>query len=184
MSESKPQETKSQAGRGQKPEAGAIHVGDSVKVQVRVNEGGLDRIKVFAGIVISKSGTGLNESITVRQISHGEGVERTFQLNSPKIQKIERTKRGSGRPKTLASVVRRPAQKRPGHRIRMSHVKIEAISGEVLETTEEAPLPEGQATLRAESELPDAPEAIQEMRRKMGEARRAASETESNSESA
>ena len=72
-------------------------VGDSVKVHTRVVEGDKERIQIFAGIVISYKGAGFNKSFTVRKISYGEGVERVFPLHSPKIAKIEVTKKGKVR---------------------------------------------------------------------------------------
>lgn len=72
-------------------------VGDTVKVHVRVVEGGKERIQLFAGIVIGKRGTGVNEAFTVRKIASGEGVERGFPVHSPKVAKIEVMKRGKVR---------------------------------------------------------------------------------------
>ncbi len=69
-------------------------VGDTVKVHTRVTEGGKERIQIFAGIVISRRGAGINEAFTVRKISYGEGVERVFPLNSPAIAKVEVTIQG------------------------------------------------------------------------------------------
>ncbi|HML51814.1 MAG TPA: 50S ribosomal protein L19 [Propionicimonas sp.] len=63
--------------------------GDQVKVHVRVVEGNRSRIQVFAGVVISRTGSGIAETFTVRKISFGTGVERTFPLHSPIIEKIE-----------------------------------------------------------------------------------------------
>ena len=63
--------------------------GDTVKVHVRVVEAGRERIQVFQGVVIRRQGGGLQETFTVRKISFGVGVERTFPLHSPKIDKIE-----------------------------------------------------------------------------------------------
>lgn len=63
--------------------------GDQVKVHVRVVEGSRSRIQVFAGVVISRTGSGIAEAFTVRKISFGTGVERTFPLHSPIIEKIE-----------------------------------------------------------------------------------------------
>jgi len=68
---------------------GNFKVGDGVKVHTKVREGGKERIQVFPGIVISRKGTGIQESFTVRRISYGEGVERVFPVNSPNIEKIE-----------------------------------------------------------------------------------------------
>ena len=72
-------------------------VGDSVKVHTKVVEGDKERIQIFAGVVIGKRGTGLNETFTVRRISHGEGVERVFPLHSPRVDKIEVERQGSVR---------------------------------------------------------------------------------------
>lgn len=68
--------------------------GDTVKVHVKVVEGNRERIQVFEGIVIRRRGGGLGETFTVRRVSYGVGVERTFPLHSPKIEKIEVLRRG------------------------------------------------------------------------------------------
>ena len=64
-------------------------VGDGVAVHTKVREGDKERIQIFSGIVIGKSGGGIQETFTVRRISHGEGVERIFPLHSPNIEKVE-----------------------------------------------------------------------------------------------
>lgn len=71
--------------------------GDTVKVHNRVVEGGKERIQVFEGVVIGKKDGGVRSSFTVRKISHGVGVERTFMLHSPRIARIEITRRGAVR---------------------------------------------------------------------------------------
>lgn len=63
--------------------------GDQVKVHVRVIEGNRSRIQIFAGVVIARNGSGIAEAFTVRKVSFGTGVERTFPLHSPIIEKIE-----------------------------------------------------------------------------------------------
>ena len=63
--------------------------GDSVRVHVKVVEGNKSRIQVFAGVVISRVGNGVSEAFTVRKVSYGTGVERTFPLHSPIIDRIE-----------------------------------------------------------------------------------------------
>jgi large subunit ribosomal protein L19 len=68
--------------------------GDSVRVHVKVIEGEKERIQVFAGVVIRKSGGGIRASFTVRKVSYGVGVERTFPIHSPRIDKLEVTTRG------------------------------------------------------------------------------------------
>jgi large subunit ribosomal protein L19 len=72
-------------------------VGDSVKVHTKVVEGDKERIQIFSGVVIGRRGHGLNETFTVRRISYGEGVERIFPLNSPRVDKIEVERRGAVR---------------------------------------------------------------------------------------
>jgi large subunit ribosomal protein L19 len=71
--------------------------GDSVKVHVKVVEGGRERIQVFEGIVLSRRGSGTRETFTVRKVSAGIGVERTFPLHSPRIAKIEVVRYGKVR---------------------------------------------------------------------------------------
>jgi large subunit ribosomal protein L19 len=76
------------------PEFGS---GDTVKVHVRVVEGGRERIQIFEGAVIARDGGGLSETFTVRKVSFGVGVERIFPLHAPIIQRIEVTRRGDVR---------------------------------------------------------------------------------------
>ena len=71
--------------------------GDTVVVQVRVREGNRERLQAFEGVVISKRNRGLNSAFTVRKISHGVGVERTFQSHSPLIESISVKRRGDVR---------------------------------------------------------------------------------------
>jgi large subunit ribosomal protein L19 len=71
-----------------------FRAGDTVKVHVKVIEGTRERIQLFEGVVISLSGSGVREMFTVRRIASGIGVERTFPLHSPKLEKIEVTRRG------------------------------------------------------------------------------------------
>ena len=68
--------------------------GDEVKVHVRVVEGNKERVQVFQGNVIARQGSGLQETYTVRKLSYGVGVERTFPLHTPTVTKIEVVKRG------------------------------------------------------------------------------------------
>ena len=68
--------------------------GDTVKVHYKVIEGSRERIQVFEGVVIKRRGSGLSETFTVRRVSYGVGVERTFPLHSKKIDKIEVVRRG------------------------------------------------------------------------------------------
>ena len=72
-------------------------VGDTVKVHVKVVEGDKERIQVFAGIVIARRGSGVNESFTVRRISYGEGVERGLSVHSPRVDKVVVERQGDVR---------------------------------------------------------------------------------------
>ncbi|MBQ4337412.1 MAG: 50S ribosomal protein L19 [Lentisphaeria bacterium] len=77
-----------------KPDMVDFAVGDSVKVYVKIIEGDTERQQVFAGVVIARRGSGIEETFTVRRVTAGQGVERVFPLNSPRIGKIEVTRRG------------------------------------------------------------------------------------------
>lgn len=66
-----------------------LKIGQNVKVHVRIKEGNKERIQTFEGLVITLKNTGINQTVTVRKISYGVGVERTFLLNSPLISSIE-----------------------------------------------------------------------------------------------
>jgi large subunit ribosomal protein L19 len=68
--------------------------GDTVRVNLRVIEGNKERLQAYEGVVIRKRGAGVGATFTVRRISHGVGVERTFLLHSPRLEKIERIRRG------------------------------------------------------------------------------------------
>ncbi len=68
--------------------------GDTVRVHVRITEGGRERVQVFEGAVIGRQGSGLNETFTVRRVTYGVGVERTFPVHSPKIDRIEVVRKG------------------------------------------------------------------------------------------
>ena len=74
-----------------------FQAGDEVAVHFRFIEGDKERIQIFRGLVIQKRGNGVNKTFTVRKISSGVGVERVFPLHSPRIAKIERTRRGKVR---------------------------------------------------------------------------------------
>ena len=74
-----------------------IRVGNTVRVHQRIKEGNRQRIQVFEGIVIKKQNGGLNETFTVRRVAYGVGVEKTFLLNSPLIEKVETVRVGKAR---------------------------------------------------------------------------------------
>lgn len=74
-----------------------LRIGDTLKISVKVVEGQRERIQVFEGYLIAKKGGGLSETITVRRVSYGIGVERTFPIHSPRIDKIEVARHGQVR---------------------------------------------------------------------------------------
>ena len=74
-----------------------LHVGDTIRVHQRIKEGNRERIQVFEGTVIKKQNGGLRETFTVRRVAYGTGVERTFPMNAPIIEKIEVVRLGKVR---------------------------------------------------------------------------------------
>jgi large subunit ribosomal protein L19 len=74
-----------------------FNVGDTVKVHIKIKEGTRERIQIFEGIVLKRQNGGLRETFTVRRISYGIGVEKTFPVNSPSIDKIDVVRRGKVR---------------------------------------------------------------------------------------
>src|SRR5438876_12249222 len=80
-----------------KPEIPKFEIGDTVDVHQRILEGQKERIQIFSGTVIARRGDGMREMFTVRRIVQGEGVERSFPLNSPKIAKVEVKRTGQVR---------------------------------------------------------------------------------------
>lgn len=80
-----------------RPDVPDFRPGDTLKVHVRVTEGNRSRIQIFQGVVIRRQGGGSRETFTVRKVSYSVGVERTFPVNSPSIDKIEVVTRGDVR---------------------------------------------------------------------------------------
>lgn len=74
-----------------------FNVGDTVKISVKIVEGDNERIQQFQGVVIAKRGSGIEETFTVRRVQAGQGVERVFPVNSPRLEKVEVIRRGSVR---------------------------------------------------------------------------------------
>ncbi|QIB68871.1 50S ribosomal protein L19 [Aminipila butyrica] len=71
-----------------------FNVGDTVKVHIKIKEGTRERVQIFEGFVLKKQNGGINQTFTVRRIASGVGVEKTFPINSPKIDKVEVVKQG------------------------------------------------------------------------------------------
>lgn len=85
-------------------------VGDRITVNVRIVEGGTERVQPFTGTVIARSGEGVNENITVRRISYGQGVERVLPLHSPVIRDIKVVRRGKSRQSKMFYVREKPGK--------------------------------------------------------------------------
>ena len=89
-----------------KAEAPEFRVGDTVKVYGKIKEGNRERIQVFEGVVLKRQGGGSKETFTVRKSSNGVGVEKTWPLHSPIVEKIEVTRHGKVRRAKLGNVLR------------------------------------------------------------------------------
>ena len=74
-----------------------LNIGDTVKVHARIKEGNRERIQVFEGTIIAKHGGGISETFKVRRVAYGVGVERTFLVNSPNVEKVEIVRKGKVR---------------------------------------------------------------------------------------
>ena len=154
-----------------KSEVPAFGPGDTVRVHVKVVEGNRERIQVFEGVVIRRRAGGINENFTVRRIaSHGIGVERTFLLHSPRIEKIEVTRTGRvrraklyylrGRTGKAARIKERRRPQVPVVAAPAAADEAAALAEEELETSEPALEPEEMEA--AASEIADADEALDE----------------------
>ena len=80
-----------------KQELPEVQVGDTVRVHVKIKEGSRERIQIFEGTVIAKRGGGISETFTVRRVSYGVGVEKTFPIHSPHVEKVETVRHGKVR---------------------------------------------------------------------------------------
>ena len=79
------------------PEGQQIEIGDTVQANVKIIEGDKERVQAFQGVVIAKAGVGIAETITIRRVSHGQGVERIFPVHSPRIDGFKIIRKGSVR---------------------------------------------------------------------------------------
>ena len=142
-----------------------LKIGDTVRVHVRIKEGNKERIQVFEGIIIKKQGGGLNATFTVRRISYGVGVEKTFLVHSPLVEKVEVVRVGKARRAKLYYLRDRvgksaKTKEKVGARIETKEitVKEEIVPGELdaaenAETAEvvEAPIEEVKEEKKAEA---------------------------------
>jgi len=129
-----------------------FRAGDTVRVHVRVVEGGRERVQVFQGVVIRRRGGGIRESFTARKISFGVGVERTFPLHSPSIAKIEVLTRGDVRRAKLYYL-----RERRGKRARIRELRTPIGAAPLREPAESSDAPEA-----AEPEAPEEPAASEQ----------------------
>ena len=152
-----------------------LRIGNTVRVHVRIKEGNKERIQVFEGIIIKKQGGGVNETFTVRRISYGVGVEKTFLLHSPMVEKVELVRVGKARRAKLYYLRDRvgkaaKTKERIGARIENKEiiVKEEIVPGELVaeeEVTEESV----QEAVAAEKEIEAKKEAEAEVKAEVKE---------------
>ena len=133
-----------------------LKVGDTVRVHQRIKEGNRERIQVFEGIIIKKQGGGLNATFTVRRVAYGCGVEKTFLIHSPMVEKIEVVRVGKARRAKLYYLRDRvgkaaKTKENIGARIETKEIVIKGAE------TEEAPVAEEVATPAVEETKVEAP---------------------------
>ena len=125
-----------------------LHVGDTIRVHQKIKEGNRERIQVFEGIVIKKQGGGVNATFTVRRVAYGVGVEKTFLIHSPMVEKIEVVRVGKARRAKLYYLRDRvgksaKTKENLGARIENKEITLkedlveEPVQEEVVETNEE-----------------------------------------------
>jgi large subunit ribosomal protein L19 len=102
----------------------AFRAGDTLKVHARVVEGNRSRIQIFQGVVIRRQGGGLRETFTIRKVSFGVGVERTYPLNSPQLDRIEIVTRGDVRRAKLYYL-----RDRRGKKAKIKELRDKVVSG-------------------------------------------------------
>ena len=124
-----------------------FNIGDTVKVHIKIKEGQRERIQVFEGFVLKRQNGGINETFTVRRIASGVGVEKTFPLHSPLIEKIELVKRGDVRRAKLNYMRQRTGK---SAKIKAKVLSDERIAAE--KAAEEAAKAEAEARAKAEEE--------------------------------
>jgi len=124
-----------------------LKVGDTVKVHQKIKEGNRERIQIFEGIIIKKQGGGVNATFTVRKIAYGVGVEKTFLVHSPMVEKVELVRVGKARRAKLYYLrdrVGKAAKTKENTAARIENREI-TIKEELVEAPEEAPAIETEA---------------------------------------
>ena len=149
-----------------------LKVGDTVRVHQRIKEGNRERIQVFEGIIIKKQNGGVNATFTVRKISYGVGVEKTFLVHSPLVEKVELVRVGKARRAKLYYLRDRigkaaKTKENTGARIEDKEIMVkeelveEPVSEEVAENvteTVEVPVEEAKSEVKDETQVESAPE--------------------------
>ena len=162
-----------------------FRAGDELKIHVRVIEGNKSRLQVFQGIVIRRQGDGVRETFTIRKVSYGVGVERTFPVHTPVIEKIELVKKGDVRRAKLYYLrdLRGKAAK-----IREKRDGVEGYGDGITSTPELTPeiAPEAVAEVAAVEEVIETPVAVEEavVETAVAEATEAPAATEETAEEA
>ena len=137
-----------------------LHVGDTVRVHQRIKEGNRERIQVFEGIIIKKQGGGVNATFTVRRVAYGVGVEKTFLVHSPMVEKVEVVRVGKARRAKLYYLRDRvgkaaKTKENLGARIEDKEISIKEDVEDVVEeaaiTTEEPVVQETMDTVKEEN---------------------------------
>jgi large subunit ribosomal protein L19 len=141
-----------------------LKVGNTVKVHVRIKEGNKERIQVFEGIIIKVQGSGVNKTFTVRKLSYGVGVEKTFLIHSPLVEKVEVVRVGKARRAKLfylrdrvgkAAKTKEIAGARIENKeiiIKGEEVKAEVVETENVETEEATEVQTAEATVENKAE--------------------------------
>ena len=143
-----------------------LNVGDTVRVHVKVKEGNRERIQVFEGIIIKVQGGGVNQTFTVRKTSYGVGVEKTFLVHSPTVEKVEVTRVGKARRAKLFYLRDRigksaKTKEKVGARIETKEVTIKEELAEEPAVEETAPVAEEVPT-KAEETVKEETPAVEE----------------------
>ena len=143
-----------------------LKVGDTVRVHQRIKEGNRERIQVFEGIIIKKQGGGINATFTVRRVAYGVGVEKTFLVHSPMMEKVEVVRVGKARRAKLYYLRDRvgkaaKTKENVGAKIESKYIDVKATAEEVPAVEEtvapaEEPAAEAPATEATETEAPKA----------------------------
>ena len=135
----------------------SLKVGDTIKVHQRIKEGNRERIQVFEGIIIKKQGGGINATFTVRRVAYGVGVEKTFLVHSPMMEKVELVRVGKARRAKLYYLrdrVGKAAKTKEaiGARIENKEITLKEEFVETVEAQEEVPAVETEAVVEAATE--------------------------------